>query len=400
MTFFNPYKNSYLQLNSQCHGVNPRLINRAVNAAMGWETDSHDKEPPLNRLISNQATLPTTFNDAICRPQAFGKWALPKLIRELHSECPQTVSNAIDTIMDMVHYPEKAIEAIELRIVQRVMDLMQNPDASIRERICIILNTLGHQQIGREAICTSKLVLKSILDLLKDEVQVVRFRAAVLAQSLSDNFISVFALIDFDYITVIHQRILVENDVVLVRLLKTMKNLIQAEGKNIAYSIGVFHTMVLLLKRTQVEILEETLLCLMILLTLKIAKKEAVKIFLLDTLYKLLCDTRTEVYTAACGAVMNASHRTKAKKQSVEIVNMGLLDRLVVLMHDQFNPRAQMWSIRALTNLTEYPPNREYLQANHMKSIERLNIGCKDKTSYDNIAEYYRKLLNVINWKP
>lgn len=43
---------------------------------------------------------------------------------------------------------------------------------------------------------------------------------------------------------------------------------------------------------------------------------------------------------------MNATHRTKAKKQSVEIVHMGLLDRIVVLMHDQFNPRAQMWSIR------------------------------------------------------
>lgn len=53
---------------------------------------------------------------------------------------------------------------------------------------------------------------------------------------------------------------------------------------------------------------------------------------------------RSDVYTAAAEAVMYATHRTKAKKQSATL--QGLLDRLLILAHDKMNPRAQMYALR------------------------------------------------------
>lgn len=124
---FSIHKNSYLQ--SQYPEINPRLLNRCVqrgkqqqltinfshiwlryniitlsiketvesywkfinkylkpllNVARDYEwIDVHDLEPPLHRLVSEHPNIPVPNVDVTRRPLAFGRRAMPKLVRTL-----------------------------------------------------------------------------------------------------------------------------------------------------------------------------------------------------------------------------------------------------------------------------------------------------------------------------
>ncbi|KAJ8944778.1 hypothetical protein NQ318_003646 [Aromia moschata] len=132
-SIFSINKNSYLH--SKYEEINPRLINRCVQKARDFEwqpvfdllgqprvfnwQDVYDLEPPFNRLTSDQPTIPAPNVDVTRRPVAFGRWAMPKLRRELHHANEKVVIAAIESIADLSHDSEKGYEAVRLKIVDR-----------------------------------------------------------------------------------------------------------------------------------------------------------------------------------------------------------------------------------------------------------------------------------------
>lgn len=63
--------------------------------------------------------------DVTRRPVAFGRWALPKLRRELHSKDSDVVLKAVLSIADLAKNPEKGYEAIRLKIPDRYWILIR-----------------------------------------------------------------------------------------------------------------------------------------------------------------------------------------------------------------------------------------------------------------------------------
>lgn len=173
---------------------------------MGKPTiDAFDSMPPFNRLTSNQPCLPIENCDITRRPLAFGRLAMPKLViftffarfyikiikilifklRELHNSNQCMVKQAITTICDLVHDPERNYEAIKLHLPARLVPLLEHPDAEVRERTLIALTTIGNLMDGKNAIVKNNEMMKNIKLCMEDEEIPVRLQAFSLLETLS-----------------------------------------------------------------------------------------------------------------------------------------------------------------------------------------------------------------------
>lgn len=95
------------------------MLKHKFSARENLLEDFYDGEPFCLRLTSNQPDLPVQNVDVTRNPLAFGRLALLKLRKELHNKDEMIVTQALYSLSDLVHDPEKAFEAIRLKIPDR-----------------------------------------------------------------------------------------------------------------------------------------------------------------------------------------------------------------------------------------------------------------------------------------
>lgn len=93
--------------------------NNWFSARQNLLEDFYDGEPFCLRITSNQPDIPVEEVDATRSPLAFGRLGLPKIRRELHHKDEMVVIRALYSLSDLVHDPEKAFEALRLKIPDR-----------------------------------------------------------------------------------------------------------------------------------------------------------------------------------------------------------------------------------------------------------------------------------------
>lgn len=149
MSILYPEKHTFLK-QELIPDFNQRIINRVIERRL---SNAGRKSKSTFPKLSSQIPVVYAPNVDVTRcKQAFGRWALPKLKRELHHPDLIVVMQSLNTISDLVHNPERSFEAIRIGIVERLMDLMTHERDFIREKVCMIFYTLAGQEIGRRAI--------------------------------------------------------------------------------------------------------------------------------------------------------------------------------------------------------------------------------------------------------
>ncbi|KAF2905972.1 hypothetical protein ILUMI_00203 [Ignelater luminosus] len=389
---YSPHKHSYLQSRSQ--GINPRIINRSVNLARNQPTiESSDFEPPWNRLTSEQPCIPIDNIDVTKRPVAFGRWALPKLRRELHDPDTDVVLQAITSISDLVHDPEKGYEAITLRIPDRMADLLAHNNPTIRERACMALTTIAGLSDGRDAIVKNHVSLTNIARLVEDAIDAVRIKAAALLEMISRNWMASDYLIEAGFIPLLLDNVYKEKEEIVGLHLETLCSLMYGEGKTDALQLGAFEIFLRLIEKGSNAIRSRAAYCLMMVTSTYNGKEMAYDASILPRLNVLLHEEDKEIYSSAAAAIMFCTTKSRAKLRAREIPHLP--DRLVALTNHWHYPPAQLFSIKALTNICEHPEIRKEVGEKYLQRLENIVVG-----NNEDLKKHKEILLSVINWVP
>ncbi|XP_008191792.1 radial spoke head 14 homolog [Tribolium castaneum] len=342
---FSINRNSYLHTRSS--SVNPRIINRCVDLARSQPTlhDSSYFEPPFYRLTSEQPDIPCEFVDPTRRQVAFGKWALPKLRRELHDEDELVVIQALRSISDLVHDPEKAFEAIRLRIPDRLCDKLLDPLPPVRENAALILAILAELADGKDAILRNDSILENLYLCLGDGQMSVRLKIASCFKNIATLWTTADVLVDYGLIQTLLEIIDKEEDLDIVLIhLETLQYLMYECGKCVALKNQGFRIFSKYLDHESPAIVCKALDCLSILTSTKKGKKLALEKKLLKTLNRLLHYGDVDICTSAASVVMFCTVKTRAKHAAAEI--KPLPKRLVKLATNPLNSTLQMFCLK------------------------------------------------------
>ncbi|XP_057658841.1 uncharacterized protein LOC130895517 [Diorhabda carinulata] len=387
-------KNSYLH--NYLEDINPRLINRCVEKAMGYKIiDEHDLEPPFNRLISEQPNIPVKNLDLIHRPIGFGRYAMPKLRRELHNKDPTVVIAAIESISELVVDSSRAYEALELRIVERMTHLLVDENPAIRERCARALTILAILADAKKKIVANKILLNNISVCSEDPYEEVRLHVAELLERLSEFWLTADSLVEFGFIQIIlHILQSSEEKYIMLIHLRTLRCMLYGiQGKMIALEYSGYHILMSFLNDENSEVLAAALECTALLTSTCIGEKLARESNLLNTLDKLLQDESVEVYTQAAHCIMFCTVKGTGKIMASKYPRM--VHRLIELCQNKENLSTQIFGLSALKNICEHPAVRKRVNAEYRREIGMIQIGADPC-----IQAYKDSLLTVISWSP
>lgn len=392
---FSPHKNSYLQCRSS--GINPRLINRAVNLARNSsipidQLDSSDFGPPFLRLTSEQPFHPACRADVTRRPLAFGiEPQVRKLITELASKDPRVLLAALTSLYDVLHDPEKGCIALKLHIINRLSDLLERQSEVIRERTCCVLNVLANAASGKELIMKIPGLVSNLRNALNDVDQFVRLKSALVVSTISSYWLTADMLIDGYFIPTILQCIRKYDHHILPTLLDALNNLMyNSEGKHLAYQHNAFPSLLNLISTQDDEsILVRSLEGIAVLLQLPDCMRRALDddIDLLDKLDSMLTCENPDVHNAAAKAIMFATIKMRAKMSMERFLSMP--KRLIQLAGNCQNESSQIFALKALTNICDYPPLRMLVYNSYIKQINDIPVRNAD------IMKYKETLLSI-----
>ncbi|XP_046410405.1 radial spoke head 14 homolog [Neodiprion fabricii] len=385
-----PMLHSYYQ---RCENQIPRrALNRMIDQAMLKDTDCRELDPPILRLNSLHPECYAPHVDVTRAKCAFGRRALPKLRTELHSEHPRIVRQAVNTIADLIHNPESVVEAIRLRIPDRLADLLVSEDPFLRERIGMIYTSLASQSNGGSTITGNPSIVCNLVKNLRDDLDCVRLRAAEAIEMLARNCRVAQDLCAFGFIDLIVDRIIEEKKDILVVYLETLKSLLDCDQKIHAIEIGTMDKLVMLLQRKDEDILVESLACLAILCSHPVGKQKSIDMDLLFVLKTFLEDERRAVHTKAAGVVAFVTITTPGKLRALDLQIMG---RLLELAADFHCRELQLMALKALTNIAEVPRGRAMMLQSNTMFIENIDT-CKDEAT----ERHKAILMETIRWQP
>ncbi|CAG9835956.1 unnamed protein product [Diabrotica balteata] len=339
-------KNSYLH--NYFKDINPRLINRCVEKALGRKIlDGHDLEPPFNRLCSEQPNIPIADLDIIHRPVGFGRCAMTKLRRELHHKDPKVVIAALESISELVIDSTRGYEALKLQVDERLTDLLMDENPAIRERTARALKILAKLAEGKTKIVKNSTLLHNLAACSEDNNKKVRLQVALVLQNIAEFWMTADTLVEFGFISIV-LHILQNNEDNCIKLihLKTLRALMYGiQGKMVALD---------------------------------------------NSGYNIL---RKEVHTQTAHVMMFCT--VKGTGKILASKRPRIVPRLIQLCQNKENVNTQLFALQALTNICEHPAIRKQINTEFSHEVEKIQVGFDP-----NIKVHKDKLLEVISWTP
>ncbi|XP_050303048.1 radial spoke head 14 homolog [Anthonomus grandis grandis] len=387
------HKNSYLQGNYP--EIKAGLINRCVHKAWGEisHIDEHDLNPPLKRLTSEQPQLLVNNVDVTRRPEGFGRWALPKLRRELHHKDINVVIAALTSISDMVHNPERCFEGIRLKVIDRLADLLVHEMPAIRERTAYTLKVFAGVALGRQAIVDNQTLLINLLDKVEDDVAEVRIQVAACLEMISRFWLTADVLVDSGFIQVLLTNLNDSPEIVATHL-DTLDNMLYCNGRKIAIDEDAFGILVKLFETTDTAVLTRACRVLVRLCELKEGRKLARHFQILQVLNKLLHNEIEEVYEAAAEAIMFCTIKSAEKISASKLTDMP--KRLVELSINRTTRRTQLFTIKALTSICEHPLVRQEVREKYYNAVKSIQV----RDDIPEIKDCKNILMTLLAWVP
>uniref|UniRef100_A0A1B6E9H8 Condensin complex subunit 1 C-terminal domain-containing protein n=3 Tax=Clastoptera arizonana TaxID=38151 RepID=A0A1B6E9H8_9HEMI len=367
-----------------------RLADRAIERPIPSEHfPKHDK------LADYEVEIFAPHVDVTRAKVAFGDRAIPKLRKELRNRNILVVKQALCSLLDMAHDPEKAVQIISLNVIPWLEKLMKSDDSFIRKTVLQILRVISDQPRGKCSICKTPAILENISLLLSDPETIVRKEAAYTLLVLASRHLVVKTLVEENFINIIVYHLEKEiNEDIMTYLLETLEllldlneiahiNCLKINGCNLAA----------FLENPNPRIRAKTAAVLAQLFIHQLGKEQAVQheADIMKMLTICLDDEDEIVKINASAALMFGLTTTPAK---LHALNLKLLPRLLHYTQISNCPSLQRNCIKALTNLAEAPVNRAKL----LKVVDFLqNTDCNGNKDIENHLE---TLVNTILWQP
>ncbi|KAJ8734523.1 hypothetical protein PYW08_013773 [Mythimna loreyi] len=364
-----PYKNSYLQLATS---VDPKLINKAVRRAMRkTQFDPHDERPPAQRLTSMQPSLYAPWTDITRTRMGFERVGLRIINRDITSDDSFIKLQAIHSLLDQVQISENALFLVDLNVAYRLIDLLEDRDPIVKEKVCLILAHLSSYFQGRTRILAQPIVIDRLMFLFMRDRKEIRYAAAFCLKQLTrygSECISKNEKIIENLLKVI------KNDHVGIVLLhlESLKNLTDWEP-TVALKTNAFQVMLELLQYEDTRIVQGAMDCMRQLCKHSIGKKLADKYDMTRFLVPYIYSEDEQVIISAVGLMMYTSNTTMSKWRLKEF-QYQLSKRLVTLCVKKDIPVLQLRAMQVLVNMCEIPDCRLFIRRNLSKRIKGIKI--------------------------
>ncbi|XP_047037245.1 uncharacterized protein LOC124642686 [Helicoverpa zea] len=370
---FCPDQNAYLQL--VCP-IEPRVINKAVRKAMRRKVNEprDDKYNLLttsissSRLDSSQPSLSMPFVDVTEARLGLGRNGLKIVVRELNSPDKLTKIRAVHTVGNLVAGMDCALHLIDLHVIYRLIDLMQDIEPIIRERVAFILTKFATMYQGRKRIMSRPIVVDHLIQMFMQDRKEVRYAAALCLKTLTRDrcaceiinkndkiIVSLLKMIKHDYM-----------EIVLYHL-NSLKNLSEWDPVG-PLKANAFLVMKKLLVYHQYRVVHAALDCMTQMCKHSVGKQLADKYDLNCTLLHYLMSPEIEVIVSAVGLMQYTTVTTQSKWRAKQF-GYDLIKRLVALTASHTVPILQLRSLQVMINLSSCSDIRFELKNNWEQAI-------------------------------
>lgn len=329
--------------------------------------------PPEIYLTTEEPNIPVELCDVTRRFVGFGRVGLVKLRRELHHKDVDVQIAAITSIIDLVRDSEILFYVLKMDYVKRLTDLIVHYRTEVRERALLLLKIFATTEEGRIRITKVPKLIENLALLMEDPEIVVRLYVTHLLKALTDSEESKCVLNEQKFIKLILQRLQLDPHELVIPYLQTLQFLISSEEQcRTLMQTNGFRIIRSCLNHSNGELVGAALYCLMELTSIKTGRNLAYKEDLLVTLSELVHDERPEIHIPATGVIMNCTIKIKTKVVAAEFTELPL--RLIKLAKNPFNRTAQIYCLKALTNICEYPKTRKFVKNNFMEEYWKINV--------------------------
>lgn len=272
-----------------------------------------------------------------------------------------------------VQISENAIFLINLNIVYRLIDLMQDRDPIVREKVAYILTHLCNYHQGRQRIMSRPVVIDHLIYLIMRDRKEIRYAAALCLKTLTRDRCSCEIIMKNDKIIVSLLKMIKDDHMAIVIFhLNSLKNLSEWDPVP-ALKANAFQVMKKLMKQQETRIVAAAMDCMMQLLKHSVGKKLADQHDLTHYLRNFLVSPDIEVLIAAVGLMGYTTLTTRGKWRAKEF-SFDLTKRLVTLCVSHNMPVLQLRSLQVLINLCDSPDIRAHIKKHWEKKIKSIKI--------------------------
>ncbi|XP_054275478.1 radial spoke head 14 homolog [Macrosteles quadrilineatus] len=306
---------------------------------------------------------------------AFGDRAIPKIKRELLSKDKTIAKRALSSLLDVVHDPEQAVEALRLQIIPRLVRLLSSDDVFVRQHVLMVLQVLSMQPGAKLTIVKNQPIMSSLSVLMMDSDRNVRLNAAKTLLALAAWYFGVEELIKDYYVYLVINQLEIEldNDIA-VALMQTL--ILLLDHSNEAKYQAMTHRAIELsvyLDHTEAQL--RALGCELVAQLARLPEgKEEIVLHRCDILAKLTClldDENEEVQNHSAEALMFVLVSKSIKNHCLK--NLPIMCKLLRCAQYFRAPGLQMNALKGLTCLAEHPQAREFL-VHKINEIEAIRV--------------------------
>lgn len=338
---------------------------------------------------------------------AFGKWAVPKLKKELSSSDNMLVSKALVSLIELSYNPERSVDMICQNVIARLGKLIDRDSPFIRQKVAILLRGIMGAPYGACHIAQNKYLLRKILDGVSDSEDRVRHEyLRAIHEMLSTNLVYP-ELLAAGYLDSLIARLSKEkHEPCLLHVIHSLENFAHTSSKyrGIQIKANVIENIQELLRSDLDQFSDQIkigLLGILAQLMKNLEGKDRFSPDLFDYVTRIVLHHSVEkisfeLLTHAIRILTFATITTENKRLLLGSgLTEQLMKKLVDFVHheDKF---LQLSAIYLLTVISETQSGRNYMQPN----IWRLQEARKLNGDRDDMGRALNILIKVIQWTP
>ncbi|KAI5735374.1 hypothetical protein M8J77_017523 [Diaphorina citri] len=340
--------------------------------------------------------------DILHREVAFGKWAIPKLKKELWSPDLQLVSKALCSLIDLSFNPERSVEILCHNIISRLGRSVTSSSPFIRQHVAILLRCIANAPYGCNHIVGNKYLLDQILLGLDDPMEQVRYEYLRTVYVLVSSSLVLQELSDASYIEVLISKLSSEqSEFCLLLIIHCLEHLAHTSSHQQEYQIQA-NVIESVHDRLKGKFSDRTKIGLLGILA-QLMKHPDGKGHLTPELFHLMLgfilnekEVSPDLQVNSMRILTFAAITTENKLLLVQFERIAqLIEKLIDLVryHDK---NMQLSSIQLLTVISETKYGREFM----MSRLEFLQEMIELNGDRDDVVRALEILLRVIQWTP
>ncbi|ORX81383.1 ARM repeat-containing protein [Anaeromyces robustus] len=329
---------------------------------------------------------------------AYERDGIPQLVSQILSRDDVICQKALIILCQMFHKPENIYLGFIEDVLSRVIKLIYDDKALVRQKVTELLYLFSTHVYGRQKILEKLSILNTLSSRFYDEDFIVRkntYNTFLKLCETQDGIDAVLNLFLFNrLVKLIEDEKMSLKSIILEIIAKCIRygkpKLMPSSALKL--NIIVFFKSLLLSIDNSEEVKISTAKCVQALCYYKEGKELACKYGLIDIFVQLMVVSSPKLKRESASALMWITLNCDAKKK----MNKDGIHSIIWMLNDDSDTSFQLSLIKILTNCAEDPIGREIIELNCSTKLKKLSM----LSSSPLIVKASRIALSVIYWKP